>query len=91
MNKAELIDAIAEKTDLAKKDAEKAIRAFTDIVTDELSKNGKVQLVGFGTFEVRDRAERIGRNPQTGKKITIAACKSPRFKAGSILKDAVNA
>ena len=90
MNKTELVAAIAEQTELSKKDAEKALKAFTDIVADELKKGEKVQLVGFGTFEVSERAAREGRNPQTGKTMTIAACKAPKFKAGKALKDAIN-
>ena len=90
MNKTELVAAIAEKTELSKKDAEKALKAFTDVVTEELTKGGKIQLVGFGTFEVSERAAREGRNPQTGKTIKIAASKAPKFKAGKALKDAVN-
>ena len=90
MNKTELVAAIAEQTELSKKDAEKALKAFTDIVADELKKGEKVQLVGFGTFEVSERAAREGRNPQTGKTMKIAACKAPKFKAGKALKDAVN-
>ena len=91
MNKTELIAAVAEKAEISKKDAEKAIKAFTDVVTDELVKGEKVQLVGFGTFEVSERAEREGRNPKTREPMTIAASKSPRFKAGKALKDMVNA
>ena len=91
MNKTELVAAIAEKTELSKKDAEKALKAFTDVVTEELTKGGKIQLVGFGTFEVSERAAREGRNPQTGKTIKIAASKAPKFKAGKALKDSVNA
>ena len=72
------------------KDAEKALKAFTDVVTEELKKGGKVQLVGFGTFEVSERAAREGRNPQTKETITIAASKAPKFKAGKALKDMVN-
>ena len=90
MNKTELIAAIAEKTGLTKKDAEKALVAFTDVVAEELKKNEKVQLVGFGTFEVSKRAAREGRNPQTGKVMKIAASKAPKFKAGKALKDLVN-
>lgn len=82
MNKTELIAAVAEKAEISKKDAEKAIKAFTDVVTDELVKGEKVQLVGFGTFEVSERAEREGRNPKTREPMTIAASKSPKFKAG---------
>ena len=91
MNKTELITAIAEKTELSKKDAEKALKAFTDVVAEELKKDGKVQLVGFGTFEVSKRAAREGRNPQTGATMAIAASKAPKFKAGKALKDMINA
>lgn len=91
MNKTELIAAIAESAELSKKDAEKAVKAFIDVVTAQLKKGDKVQLVGFGTFEVSKRAAREGRNPQTGKTMKIAACKAPKFKAGKALKDAVNA
>ena len=91
MNKTELIAAVAEKAEISKKNAEKAIKAFTDVVTDELVKGEKVQLVGFGTFEVSERAEREGRNPKTREPMTIAASKSPKFKAGKALKDMVNA
>ena len=91
MNKTELIAAVAEKAEISKKDAEKAIKAFTDVVTDELVKGEKVQLVDFGTFEVSERAEREGRNPKTREPMTIAASKSPKFKAGKALKDMVNA
>ena len=90
MNKAELVAAIAEKTELSKKDSEKALKAFIDVVTEELKKGDKIQLVGFGTFEVAKRAAREGRNPQTGKPMKIAASKAPKFKAGKALKDAVN-
>ena len=90
MNKADLVDAIAAKAELSKKDAEKALKAFEEVVTEELTNNGKVQLVGFGTFEVSERAERMGRNPQTGEDMIIAASKAPKFKAGKALKDAVN-
>lgn len=90
MNKTELIAAIAEKTELTRKDAEKALKAFTDVVAEELKKGEKVQLVGFGTFEVSERAAREGRNPQTGGKMEIKASKSPRFKAGKALKDSLN-
>ena len=89
MNKTELIAAMADQAELSKKDAEAAVSAVLDAVTDELVKGGKVQLIGFGTFEVRERAAREGHNPQTGKKITIAAAKVPAFKAGKALKDAV--
>ena len=91
MNKTELVAAMAEQTNLSKKDAEAALKAFIDVVSEELKKGEKVQLVGFGTFEVSERAAREGRNPQTGKTMTIAACKAPKFKAGKALKDMVNA
>ncbi len=90
MNKTELVAAIAEKAELSKKDSEKALLAFVDVVTEELQKGGKVQLVGFGTFEVSKRAAREGRNPQTGASMKIEACTAPKFKAGKALKDAVN-
>ena len=90
MNKAELVSAIAEKTELKKVEAEKAVKAFVDVVTEELKKGGKVQLVGFGTFEVSKRAEREGRNPQTKKTIKIPASNAAKFKAGKALKDAIN-
>ena len=91
MNKTELVAAISEKTELTKKDSEKALKALIDVVAEELMKGEKVQLVGFGTFEVSERAARTGKNPQTGAEIKIAACKAPKFKAGKALKDAVNA
>ena len=91
MNKTELIAAVAENAELSKKDAEKALKAFVDVVTDELKKGEKVQLVGFGTFEVSERAAREGRNPQTGETMKIEASKAPKFKAGKALKDAINA
>jgi DNA-binding protein HU-beta len=91
MNKAELVAAIAEKTEFSKKDAEKALKAFIDVVTEELKKGGKVQLVGFGTFDVVDRPARTGRNPLTNKPMKIAASKAPKFKAGKALKDVINA
>ena len=90
MNKAELVAAITEKSELSKKDAEKALKAFTDVVADELKAGNKIQLVGFGTFEVASRAAREGRNPQTGETMKIAASKSPKFKAGKALKDEIN-
>ena len=90
MNKTELIAAIAGKTELSRKDAEKALKAFTEVVEEELKKGEKIQLVGFGTFEVSERAAREGRNPQTGETMQIAASKSPKFKAGKALKDAIN-
>lgn len=89
MNKTELINAIAAEAEISKKDAGKALEAFVDVVTKSLKKDDKVQLIGFGTFEVRERAAREGHNPQTGKKIKIAAAKVPAFKAGKALKDAV--
>ncbi len=91
MNKTELVAAISEKTELTKKDSEKALKALIDVVAEELKKGEKVQLVGFGTFEVSERVARTGKNPQTGAEIKIAACKAPKFKAGKALKDAVNA
>lgn len=91
MNKTELVAAVAEQAEISKKDAEKALKAFVDVVTEEMKKGEKVQLVGFGTFEVSERAAREGRNPQTGKTMKIEACKAPKFKAGKALKDAVNA
>lgn len=91
MNKTELVAAIAEKTELSKKDAEKALKAFTDVVADELKKGEKIQLVGFGTFEVAERPAREGRNPKTGESMKIPASKAPKFKAGKALKDIVNA
>ena len=91
MNKTELVAAIVEKTVLSKKDAEMAVKAFTEVVADELKKGEKIQLVGFGTFEVADRPAREGRNPKTGETMTIAASKTPKFKAGKALKDMVNA
>ena len=91
MNKNELVAEVAAKTGLTKKDAEKAVKALVDTITEELIKGEKVQVVGFGTFEVSERAEREGRNPKSGETVTIAASKSPKFKAGKALKDAVNA
>lgn len=91
MNKTEIIASIAEKAEITKKDAEKVLVAFVDTVTDELKNGGKVQLVGFGTFEVTERAARTGRNPKDGSTIQIPASKAPKFKAGRSLKDAVNA
>ena len=90
MNKAELIAAIAEEAGLSRKDAEKALKAFTDVVTAQMKKGEKVQLVSFGTFEVSERGEREGRNPQTGEPMMISASKTPRFKAGKALKDSIN-
>ena len=91
MNKTELIAAVAEQAELSKKDAEKALKAFTDVIAAELVKGEKVQLVGFGTFEVAERPARDGRNPLTGQAMKIPASKSPKFKAGKALKDTVNA
>lgn len=90
MNKTELIAAVAGKADLTKKDAEKFLSAFEDVVTMALVDGKKVQLVGFLTIDVVDRAEREGRNPQTGQPMKIAASKAPRFKVGKKLRDAVN-
>ena len=90
MNKGELVESIAKKAEISKKDAEAALNAFTETVGKALKKGDKVQLVGFGTFEVAKRAARTGRNPQTGKEIKIAASKAPKFKAGKALKDLVN-
>ena len=90
MNKTELAAAVAAKTELSKKDAEAAVNAVLASITDALAEGDKVALVGFGTFEVAERAAREGRNPLTGEKITIAASKNPKFKAGKALKDAVN-
>ena len=90
MNKTELVAAIADKAGLSEKDAEKAVKAFTEVVGAELKKGGKVQLVGFGTFEVTKRAARTGRNPQTGAEMKIKASKAPKFSAGKALKDLVN-
>ena len=90
MNKTELIDALAKGADVSKKDAGAVLDTFVKVVTDELAKKEKVQLVGFGTFETRDRAARTGRNPQTGAELKIAASTTPAFKPGKALKDAVN-
>ena len=89
MNKTELIAAIAEKAELSKKDAEAALNDFTDVVGEALKNGDKIQLVGFGTFEVSERSARTGRNPQTGETITIEASRSPKFKAGKSLKDLI--
>ena len=89
MNKTELVSAMAEKADVTKKDAEKVLGAFIDVVGDALKKGDKIQLVGFGTFETRESAAREGKNPQTGEKIKIAACTVPAFKAGKALKDLI--
>ena len=90
MNKAELVAAVAEKAEISKRDAEAAVKSFTDVIAEELKKGEKIQLVGFGTFEVSERAERIGRNPQTKEEIKIPASKAPKFKAGKALKDYLN-
>ena len=90
MNKTELVAAVAEQADISKKDAEKALKAFVDVVTEEMKKGEKVQMVGFGTFEVSERPAREGRNPQTGASMVIEASKAPKFKAGKALKDLVN-
>ncbi len=89
MNKAELVNKVANKTGLTKKDSEKALNATVESISQALSKNDKVQLVGFGTFEVRKRAARKGRNPSTGKEINIPASKVPAFKPGKALKEKV--
>ena len=89
MNKAELVSAVAEKAEMSKKDAEKAVKAVFEVIEQSLAQSEKVQLVGFGTFEVKDRAARTGRNPQTKEEIQIPAAKVPGFKAGKALKDAV--
>ncbi len=90
MNKTELVAAMAEQTNLSKKDVEAVLKAFIDVVAEELKKGEKVQLVGFGTFEVSERAAREGRNPQTGETMQIKASKTPKFKAGKALKDMMN-
>ena len=91
MNKTELVAAVAEQAGLSKKDAEAAVKAFTDVVAEALKAGDKIQLVGFGTFEVSERAAREGRNPRTGETMTIESSKTPKFKAGKALKDLVNA
>jgi len=90
MNKTELVAAMADAAGLSKKDTEKALKAFTDVVAEELKKGEKVQLVGFGTFEVSERTAREGRNPQSGAVMKIPASKAPKFKAGKALKDSLN-
>lgn len=90
MNKAELVSAISTETGLSKRDTEKTVNSFVNVVSEELAKKGKVQLIGFGTFETRDRAARTGRNPQTGAELKIKASTVPAFKAGKALKDKVN-
>ncbi len=89
MNKAQLIDAIVAKSELSKKDADAALTAVVDAIKDALKAGDKVQLVGFGTFSVKERAARTGKNPATGETIEIAACKVPAFAAGKALKDAI--
>ncbi|MBU8905364.1 HU family DNA-binding protein [Desertibacillus haloalkaliphilus] len=89
MNKTDLVNEVSEKTELAKKDATNAVNAVFESITDALAKGDNVQLIGFGTFEVRERSARKGRNPQTGEEIEIAASKTPAFKAGKQLKDSV--
>lgn len=90
MNKTDLVSSVADKAEITKKDAEKVVGAIVDSIKDALAAGEKVQLVGFGTFEVRERAARTGRNPKTGEEIKIDATKVPAFKAGKALKDAVN-
>ena len=90
MTKTELVNAIAEKSELSKSDAEKALKAFVDTVTEVLQQGDKIAMVGFGTFSVGDRAARVGKNPQTGEAIDIPAAKVPKFKAGKALKEAIN-
>ncbi len=90
MNKTELVAAMAAKADISKKDAEAALKAFTDVVGEQLKKGKKIQLVGFGTFEVSKRAKRTGRNPRTGEEMTIPASKAPKVKPGKAIKDIVN-
>lgn len=90
MNKTELVAAMADKARLTKKDADAALKAFTEVVEETLKAGDSIQLIGFGTFEVAERAERTGRNPQTGAEMVIPASKAPKFKAGKALKDALN-
>ena len=90
MNKQELVASIAEKAELEKDDAKKALNAFIEVVGDELKKGEKIQIIGFGTFEVSERAAREGRNPQTGETMEIKASRNPKFKAGKALKDSLN-
>ncbi len=90
MNKMELVSAVAERADISKKDAEKALKAFTDVVIEEMKNGGKVQMVGFGAFEAVEREAREGRNPKTGETMMIAASRVPKFKAGKALKDMMN-
>ena len=90
MNKGELIAALAAKTELSKKESELALNGVLDVIAESLAKGDKVQLIGFGTFETKNRPARVARNPRTGESVKIAACKAPAFKAGKALKDAVN-
>ena len=90
MNKTQFVEAVAQKSGLNKREAEAAVNAMTAVIADELKAGNKVQLIGFGTFEVKARAERNGRNPKTGETITIAASKTPSFSAGKALKDSIN-
>ncbi|MFR4987268.1 MAG: HU family DNA-binding protein [Lachnospirales bacterium] len=90
MNKTEFVSAIAGKTELTKKDVEKVLKSFEEVITEELADKGEIRLVGFGTFGVAERPERVGRNPKTNEPITIPASIKPRFKAGKVLKDAIN-
>lgn len=90
MNKSELVEALAKKTNATKKVSEESLNALIEVITEELAKGEKIQLVGFGTFEVIKRAARKGKNPQTGEEIKIPASKAPKFKAGKVLKDIVN-
>ncbi len=90
MNKGELVAALAAKTELSKKDSEAALNALVDVIGETIAKGEKVQLIGFGTFESKDRPARIARNPRTGEEVKIAASKAPAFKAGKALKDLVN-
>ena len=90
MNKSELVNSVADKALLSKKDAEKAVTAIFETLTETLAQGDKVSLVGFGTFEVKESAEKTGRNPKTGEAMTIPASKKPKFTAGKALKDAVN-
>ena len=90
MNKADLISAAAEKAEVSKKDTEAVLNAITSTIIEAVSEGEAVQLIGFGTFDVAERGERTGRNPQTGEEMTIKASKSPKFKAGKAFKDSVN-
>ena len=90
MNRQGLVEEMSSKSGLSKKECDTALKAFIDVVGEELKRDGKVQLVGFGTFEVSERAAREGRNPQTGETMTIEACKMPKFKPGKVLKDSIN-